>query len=293
VSVNLTQTGPGRYEATVPATSRGSYVVALTRRGGGQEDSGLVLGGATKTTGPEQRQLQSDVSLLAAIAEATGGRVLALDEQSAREVYDRTDMEPARAATPLWPALLTLAMVILVADIATRRLAWDRLLTREVVSDMQRHTRAAVAGRAQAAAGTVGGLRSKLTRPADEKPSAPVASGGARAVASTPPAVAEQAEEEDPDTAERARRIRERQAKQRERLRAEALDALGGSPAEAKAASRAASPGGADKAAGKPSKRAKADADEAAGDSKDDGAPTEGLLAAKRRAAERRKGREL
>jgi len=315
--VTLVQTGPGRYEAALPADERGNYVVALSRRAGtgsvsggggggageaGARREGVVIGSATKAVGPEQRQLSSNLSLLDAIREATGGRVLDLSSASATAAFDRAGVQPARTATPLWPVLVAVALVLLVADVGTRRVAWDRLLTREVVADMQRHTAGAVAERAKAAAGTVGGLRSRMTtreREVTPEGEPTPASGGAGAAdrgglaaaaraARAQPAPAERVgEEDDPDAAARAKKILERQAAKKEQARKAALAELSGKkPGSASSAA-------ADGSSAKPNRAAKSAKADKGGDGESDAAPTEGLLAAKRRAAERRKGREV
>lgn len=291
IPIRLTQTGPGRYQARVPAAARGNYVVALTPADApvAGKAVGLVLGGATKATGPEQRRLYSDVSLLHEIADVTGGRVLGLDPVSARTVYDRTGIEPARAVTPLWPLLTVFALTLLVADIATRRVAWDRMFTREVVDDVKRHTQEAVVARAEAVAGTVGGLRERFAKPLNAEqsdrprtpPRAAVTAGRSAAVART----SEASKHDDDQAAERARRILERQSKKRDDLRAEALEALSGGGGGHTTSS--AKPSKGHRPAEAPKTKEKTPQDDAGV------APTEGLLAAKRRAAERRKGRDV
>ncbi len=132
VRVRLSQTGPGLYEARVPAEESGSYVVAVTPRQG-ERALAPALAGVSKAAGLELRSLESDAARLAQIAEATGGRVYDInDPTQAAQLWDRADVEPVRSAQPLWPLLLLWALGIYVLDIATRRVAWDRLLSGEL-----------------------------------------------------------------------------------------------------------------------------------------------------------------
>ncbi|CAL1164679.1 unnamed protein product [Cladocopium goreaui] len=134
VSVELAQTGPGLYEASVPASASGTYVVAATPRRGEQALAPSLVG-VSKPAGLELRSLESNAPRLAQIAEATGGGVYDLDDPArASEIWDRSSVEPVAAATPLWPLLLLWALGVYMVDIATRRVAWDRLLRREVAT---------------------------------------------------------------------------------------------------------------------------------------------------------------
>ena len=89
----------------------------------------------SKAAGPELRSLESDSARLAQIAGAGGGRVYDLDDPAqGGAVWDRSDVETVESAQPLWPLLLLWALGVYMADIATRRVAWDRLLSREAAT---------------------------------------------------------------------------------------------------------------------------------------------------------------
>lgn len=190
--VRLTQTGPGQYEARVPAPARGNYVVALTPSRGARQLP-AVIGGASRALGPEYSSLRSNVGLLQSVAEAGGGQVFsieqfestgALGEGVGVDLFDRSGVESSRAMTPLWPILLAWTIVIFVLDVGTRRVAWDRLLNRQLMRDWKRAVREAGEGKGQAAAATIGGLRAKASEtraktrndraasPADQQPQA-------------------------------------------------------------------------------------------------------------------------
>lgn len=134
VPTRLTQTGPGQYEARVPAADSGAYVIAAMPRMGQQALAPVVVG-TSKPAGPELRSLESDAPALRAIASATGGRVYDLDDPAgSAALWDRAGLVPVESAQPLWPLLLLWALGVFVADIAVRRVAWDRLLSREIAA---------------------------------------------------------------------------------------------------------------------------------------------------------------
>ena len=132
VAVRLRQTAPGRYEDSIPASVPGNYVVALSPRRGTRQLA-PVIGGASQSASAEFRSFRSNEPLLERIAELTGGRVLDVTQPGAVELFDRTGMEPSRAALPAWRTLLWLALALVLIDVAARRLAWDALLVRRSV----------------------------------------------------------------------------------------------------------------------------------------------------------------
>jgi len=123
----LEQIGPGEYEAFTDAPLSGNYIAVVKPR---DSFKALppVLGGATQTNSAEYRKLRANTSLLRSIAEATGGRVLDLNLPDANLIFDRDSIQLRRAESPLVRPLLILAIVIVLLDIATRRIAWDRFL---------------------------------------------------------------------------------------------------------------------------------------------------------------------
>ncbi|UYV11422.1 MAG: VWA domain-containing protein [Phycisphaera sp.] len=155
VETSFTQVGPGTYEATATADDPGSYVVVVrpTRDGRGLPP---MLAGVSVSGGQEYRMLASDVDRLEAIARATGGRVLSFAEAS--RVFDRGDIGPSEARSPLWRLLLAWALAVLVLDIGTRRVAWDRLVSSAFGAEWLRAT-AVLGKQGKGAATAVGTLR--------------------------------------------------------------------------------------------------------------------------------------
>lgn len=174
VEVLLEQNGPGQYEAVADAPSSGNYI-AIVRPRDGSRALQPVLGGATQTASAEYVSLRSDRQLLEQIAEATGGRVLDLSELSAQTLYQRDAIEPRRAEASLWRTLLLLSVVVMLLDVATRRIAWDRFIT-------EREPRVRVAG-ASASGATLSELRRIAKAEKDEESAVKLTAADASKVA--------------------------------------------------------------------------------------------------------------
>ena len=126
-NVTLRQTGPGLYEADAEADLPGSYVVSLVL----MEPDGTrrtVYGGANRPVGRELRNFRSNTALLERVAEITGGRVLdpAQPQAQAAGLFSREGYAfVSRSVRPLWRELLVLLLVLVLLDVANRRVAWD------------------------------------------------------------------------------------------------------------------------------------------------------------------------
>lgn len=115
-SVPLTQTGPGRYEARFDASQTGAYLINIEQRASGRplQTVGLVV-----PYSPEYRDLGPNMPLLTLLARDSGGRLLSTPEQAFRPAPMRVI-----AIRPLAPALLLLAGLLFLLDVAWRRLGW-------------------------------------------------------------------------------------------------------------------------------------------------------------------------
>lgn len=158
LEVRLSQTGPGRYEAEVEADAAGTYIATLAPQRGGRALP-PVIGGVSKSSGTEYAALASDEAMLEGIARESGGRMIELPALSQTNLFDRSGARPAEARLPLWPVLLIWGVVLLLADIGTRRIAWDRLLSREFGASLKREASAAMRGRGDQAAAASERLR--------------------------------------------------------------------------------------------------------------------------------------
>ncbi|MCC6661617.1 MAG: VWA domain-containing protein [Phycisphaerales bacterium] len=127
-SIRLTEAAPGLYEGRIAARESGSYV-AVAKPMAGARRLAPVLAGATVASGVEFRALKSDEPLLRSIASASGGRVLELSDPLAPgRLFERDGSERALARTPLWRSLLLWTLGVLMLDLGTRRIAWDRFI---------------------------------------------------------------------------------------------------------------------------------------------------------------------
>jgi hypothetical protein len=165
LGVSLAQTGPGVYEASAPASEGGNYIAILTPTLAGKRLS-PVIGGASLAFGAEFRTLQTDTALLESIARETGGRVLAFDPSTATSLFDRSNLKPTLARTPLWRPLLFWTLLVLMLDIATRRIAWDRFVSRQFGAGLKEAAAEAVTDRSAQAQRAVTRLREAPRRPA-------------------------------------------------------------------------------------------------------------------------------
>jgi len=113
-TVALVQSAPGRYEGQVPASRAGAYVVSVVARhasGARRATTGFVVPYA-----PELQDLVANRTVLAHIAEATGGRLLS---------DPRTAVAPTRSpreAADAWPYTATAAVALFIAEIVWRRI---------------------------------------------------------------------------------------------------------------------------------------------------------------------------
>lgn len=126
--VLLNQTAPGRYEADFDVPKRGAYHMELsqTRRDvlTFRQTRGIVVGYADELRlGPPAEDLMRRV------AKVSGGAY----NPTAEELFARSD-RTAENILPLWPLLLSLALLLFVADVALRRIDFSLWLpTRQTV----------------------------------------------------------------------------------------------------------------------------------------------------------------
>ena len=125
--VELEQIGPGRYRGRFPASEEGVYLVGMAQRKGDQM-VGSQLAGLVVPYAQEFRDLGVDETFLREISELTGGGPVG----QPRDVFVQSRRK-SRLSLDLWPWLLGAAAILLVPDIALRRVgpgAFGRVLTR-------------------------------------------------------------------------------------------------------------------------------------------------------------------
>lgn len=121
----LRQVAPGRYEATFKPDAEGAYILNIS--GGDVADTPITVDQTTGWVMSYSAEYTIDASsdgavLLRDVANLTGGRSLA-DEPGAVFAHN---LAAQPIATPIWPWLLLLAMLLLPFDIAVRRLIVTR-----------------------------------------------------------------------------------------------------------------------------------------------------------------------
>jgi Ca-activated chloride channel family protein len=160
IPVTLRQTGPGTYESSIPAEDSGNYVVALTPRKGAKRLA-PVIGGVSRPLGPEYGRMRSDVSLLRRIAETTGGELLDLEDPGAAALYDPARQREIKARLPIWMNLIWWSLGLMLLDVATRRIAWDRYVSRAAAAEFVQRATESVRSRSEEVSATLGSLKTK------------------------------------------------------------------------------------------------------------------------------------
>jgi Ca-activated chloride channel family protein len=158
--VRLTQIAPGLYEARVRGVEPGQ-VVAVVKPRLGEEALPPAVGGTTIASGAEFRALRSNQGLLGRLADETGGRVLNLARPDLAGLFDRASVPARVTAAPIFLPLMLLTLALFVLDVATRRVAWDRFVSREFGVDLRKAAAEAARPRGEQAERTLAGLRGK------------------------------------------------------------------------------------------------------------------------------------
>jgi uncharacterized membrane protein len=122
-SLQLRQTGPGRYEAEFDARDAGSYVFNMAYQMGGGADavSGSLQTGLSVAFSPEYRELSTNEAMLRELADKTGGRVL--DAGNPGAAVDPTSLPPAQTRLPIWEDLIRWMLFLFLLDVGVRRIA--------------------------------------------------------------------------------------------------------------------------------------------------------------------------
>ncbi len=114
--VELEQVAPGRYRGRFPAPEEGVYLVGMAQRRG-EKMVGSQLAGLVVPYAQELRDLGVDEPLLRELAELTGGGALAQPKDVFLKARRRS-----RLLVELWPWLVGCVALMLLPDIALRRI---------------------------------------------------------------------------------------------------------------------------------------------------------------------------
>jgi Ca-activated chloride channel family protein len=127
--VELEQVAPGRYRGAFPTRGEGVYLAGLSQRKDGQLIGSQIVGTVVPYA-QEYRELGPNEVVLREISELTGGGMLG----EAKEAFT-ANRRRSRIPTDLWPWLAGLVTVVLVPEIAIRRIGpaigrWGRRISR-------------------------------------------------------------------------------------------------------------------------------------------------------------------
>lgn len=123
-SLTLRQTGPRRYQTTVPLWGKGRYMINVVGAGqsGDETRTERATGGWVMPYSPEYLRFESDPITLEQVRDATGGKELT-PTTPGKEIFDRR--EPKRSTQPVFDWLLALLAILLPIDVAIRRIQLD------------------------------------------------------------------------------------------------------------------------------------------------------------------------
>ena len=152
-SVELSQTAPGKYEATFDAAdASGNYFVNLGYRGA-DGIQGVISSGVSVPYSDEYRELRSNPATLETMASLTKGttnffKMYPDGRADLKKTLDGVDhfrrdkdLVNPRSFSDLWPTLLWLSALLFLADVAVRRIAPDMNRMRRVVADQWKKLR--------------------------------------------------------------------------------------------------------------------------------------------------------
>ncbi len=123
----LQQIAPGRYRAQVDAQEDGSHLVGIFLRDADGNEVAQTTAEAAQPYSPEYRPASGGGALLAELSRVGRGRDLAGAEPG--QVFT-PPLVPRLVPHPLWPLLVLLAALLLLADVAIRRVDWSFLWRR-------------------------------------------------------------------------------------------------------------------------------------------------------------------
>jgi Mg-chelatase subunit ChlD len=118
--VQLEQIAPGRYHGEFPVPRAGRYYITLSGRDGELQVGPRTFGLAVPYS-PEYLDLGADQGLLRDVARIAGGRLLPLSSAGLSAVTAPSPQASGPLSRVWWPLLLA-ALILLVAEVAVRRL---------------------------------------------------------------------------------------------------------------------------------------------------------------------------
>jgi hypothetical protein len=116
---SMEQKAPGRYVGTFPAEEIGAYYFSVYSTSGDLAETPRTFGFGIPYT-EEFKITAVNEDLLQDLASTTRGRVLSIDNIPADLFHDHSDSR--RSDTSIWPYLVIIFLLLLVADVAARKL---------------------------------------------------------------------------------------------------------------------------------------------------------------------------
>ena len=116
---SLDQTAPGRYQCSFPAEEIGAYFFSVFDNQSHSGSPPQVFGFGIPYT-EEFNNTGVNMQLMEELASATNGSVLSIDRIPSDLYKARSDSK--RSGTPLWPFLVLVFLLLLVIDVAARKL---------------------------------------------------------------------------------------------------------------------------------------------------------------------------
>lgn len=137
--VELQQTGPGRYEGTVPSEDAGTYLLSLRydapKPDGSGVEQGSVQAAFSRPFADEFRALRDNTALLRQVADLTGGRVIDPSDPSTAALFEREGLTFPVAMQSIWMGVAIAAISLFLVDVGVRRVRID---LRAIVSGVRR-----------------------------------------------------------------------------------------------------------------------------------------------------------
>lgn len=115
----MEQIAPGRYVGTFPAEETGAYTFSIYSNSDNEAATPQTFGFGIPYN-EEFHSIAVNEDLLEDLAAATRGRVLSIDDIPADLFKDQTNSK--QLESPVWPYLILIFLLILMADVAARRL---------------------------------------------------------------------------------------------------------------------------------------------------------------------------
>lgn len=183
-SLTLQQEGLGRYRGRFPVSATGVYLLTVNERDESGKPRVFTTGFAVPYP-PEYRFTRANTALLQRVADTSGGRL----NPKPTEVF-RLPPKPGASVTDLWQWCVWLALILLLPDIATRRLV---LGIPEAISALSRKVagwRDSLTGTRSVPATATGSRLLSAKQRAQQKPpdSTPLMPGAPEATSVTEPA---------------------------------------------------------------------------------------------------------